>query len=205
MIGVNLVPSVRRKAKAQRAHLTRWVTGLLAYGLVLLAGYLVTVRYAAADSQPIDQESRKTSRQLENSGKAVVSLTQELGQAQKKLWTAQAVGQQPDWSHLMTLLSQNLDDTIVLNLCRLQKTKPAESPAKKGDAPDAAVHAQLGLELEGYAKAQSNVSEFVLRLEKLGLFDKVKLVKTTRQEYLKAQAVAFRLECTLTIQEGAPR
>jgi hypothetical protein len=30
-------------------------------------------------------------------------------------------------------------------------------------------------------------------------------VKTTRQDYLGGQAVAFRLECTLVIPEGAPR
>lgn len=217
MKSVNLIPSRRRQAKARKTRTLQWVTALASYGLILLAGYLASIRYAAADRGPVAQEARQAAVQLEMSNRTVQALTQELGQAHQKLRTAQTVGQQPDWSRLLALLSQNLDDNLVLDLCRLQKLAPAEKagpgkgPGSSGSGPiDPSrppsvwrTPANLLLELEGFAKAQSHVSEYILRLEKTGLFDKVKLVKTSRQDFLNGKAVAFRLECTILSPEAA--
>ena len=53
------------------------------------------------------------------------------------------------------------------------------------------------LGLRGYGRSQAAVAKFVLRLEQTGLFQEVKTLKRTREAFLDAEAVAFRLECLL--------
>jgi len=59
------------------------------------------------------------------------------------------------------------------------------------------------LDLAGLAQSQSAVSQFVLRLEKARVFDEVRLVQTGRKPFLKGEAVAFQLECSLTGKKEA--
>jgi Tfp pilus assembly protein PilN len=125
---------------------------------------------------------------------------------QQKLSTAQAVGQQPDWGALLDLLARNLGDNLVLELCRLQHLKGGEKAPASG-APASGANDGLGeqflLEISGLARTQSDVSDCVLRLEKAGLFDRVKLIKTNRHSFLSGKAVAFDLECTFQGGGGA--
>ncbi len=193
MNGVNLIPLGRREAKANKAHLLKLASALVVYGAALLVGYFLCIRHVALDSKPLDSEIRTVAARLNASSCQVLVLTVELAQARQKLQAAQAVGQQPDWGSVLRAVAQNLGDQIVLDLCRLQKVPPvSQSPAN----PDASDGSFL-LEVSGWAKAQADVSAYVLRLEQTGLFGKVKLVKTTRQVFLGEQAMAFRLECTL--------
>lgn len=204
---VNLMPQVRRQAQARKARIVRWTTVLGTYGFLLLLGYLASVRYVKADTRPFDTEARELDSKLATTNQTVAALSRELAQVQAKLRTAQAVGQQPDWSRLLALLSQNTSENIVLDVCRLRRVAKADGPAKPAPPPgtptaDPLADSQLVLELEGFAKAQSNVPEYVLRLEEVGLFDKVKLVKTSRQDFLKNKTVAFSLECTFRTGGG---
>ena len=130
---------------------------------------------------------------LNTSSCQVMVLTEEVAQVRRKLQAAQAVGQQPDWGGVLKVVAQNLGDQIVLDLCQLRKASPASPSPANNDTSDGS----LLLELSGWAKAQADVSAYVLRLEQTRLFGKVKLVKTTRQVFLGHPAVAFQLECTL--------
>jgi hypothetical protein len=53
------------------------------------------------------------------------------------------------------------------------------------------------LTLRGLGRTQSAVSQFVLRLEKLGPFDRVKLIDTRREPFLENEAFAFHVECDM--------
>ena len=193
MSGVNLIPLGRREAKARKAHLLKLVTGLAIYVGALLAGYFVCLRYVALDSMLLGSESKMVAAGLNITSCQVQVLAEELDQAQRKLQMAQSVGQQPDWGSVLKVVAQNLGDQIVLDGCRLRKPPPVgESPANT-DSSDGS----FLLELSGCAKAQADVSAYLLRLEQTGLFGKVKLVKTARELFLGQQAVVFQLECTL--------
>ncbi|MDD4891470.1 MAG: PilN domain-containing protein [Phycisphaerae bacterium] len=200
---VNLMPQVRRHAKARKARIVRWSTALGTYGFLLLVGYVASVHYVKADTRPLDTEARELDSKLATTKQTVAALSRELAQVQAKLRTAQSVGQQPDWSRLLALLAQNTSENIVLDVCRLRRVAKADAPAAPG-APkaDPSADSRLVLELDGFAKSQSNVPEYVLRLEEVGLFDKVKLVKTSRQDFLKNKTVAFSLECTFRTGGG---
>ena len=203
MNNINLIPAPRREAKAHRAHVVKWITGLSAYALILVLGYCVSGRFAMADSRAMNQESRHLSFVQDASRKMVQALQQELTQARQKLQTSKVLGQQPDWGSLMSLLAKNMGDDVVLDFCRLQRVTPEAAPIKS-DVPTPAAPAtpQLLLELGGFAQSQADVSQYVLRLEKTGLFNKVKIIKTSREAFRDGKAVAFRLECLVDANGG---
>jgi hypothetical protein len=199
MNGVNLIPGKRREAKAQKARMRKWILALATYLAVLLAGYFLLDRYALGNTQALRSQSKKAVTELGRSRQLTTALNQELVQTGKKLQTAQEIGGQPDWGAMLAILAQNTSDNLVLNSCQMDRAQPADNaPAPKpGEAKTGPGELPVVLELGGFAKAQSDVSGYVLRLEKLGLFEKVKLVKTSRESYLAQEAVSFRLECTL--------
>ena len=181
--------------------MVKWTFGLGLYVAGMVAAYVLCGRYALQDTS-LDRDTRNAAIQLSVVSKRVLTINQDMAVTQQKLQTAKAVGQQPDWSTLMSLLGQDLGDQVVLDLCRLQRSPVAlgaDRPAVKTDPagkPEPPPENPFLLELNGFAKTQADVSDFVLRLEKTSLFDKVKLVRTTRQSFLNGKAVAFRLECT---------
>lgn len=205
---INLVPKARLEGRARKTRIVRWATAVSTYGVLLSVAYLASVRYVRGDTRPLDTEARELDSKVASTNETVSTLSRELGQVQAKLRTAQAVGVQPDWSLLLALLSKHTSENIVLETCRLRRVQrdasrpAAAAPGAAGAANDAAMEAPLLLELEGFAKAQSNVAEYVLRLEQVDLFDKVKLVKTSRQEFMKNKTVGFSIECTFRSSRG---
>jgi hypothetical protein len=203
MNGVNLIPGKRREAKARKARLHTWTLTLTVYALVLLAGYLLLDRYALGNTQSLRSQSKRALTELGRAHQLAQALNQELAQTGKKLHTAQEIGGQPDWGALLAILSQNTTQNVVLNYCRMDRAQLPENATKTGEAKTPTEDFPVVLELGGFAKVQSDVSGYVLSLENLHLFDKVKLVKTSRESYQGQEAVSFRLECTLQGNQGA--
>jgi Tfp pilus assembly protein PilN len=203
MKNINLMPAYRLQAKARKAHLLKWGGGLAVYATLILIGYMICTRYVARDHRELDADARKTTLETNAANRIVTALNEELAQARQQLRTAQAVGQQPDWGTLLGLLANSLGDDVVMDSCRLQPSR-VEKPAKPEPGKPGAGGEQITLELTGLARDQADVSAYMLRLEKTGLFDKVKLIKTNRQPFLSDKALAFRLECLIQGREGTP-
>lgn len=206
MICINLIPSVRREAKARKARLLKWASGLGLYiALLLLAAYMSS-RYAVFDTCDLDMGIKKASAQAKVSSYAALNLNEQWSEAMQKFQTAQAVGQQPDWGRMLSLLAHCTDDGVFLDYCRLDKSTAADASAKVTPAPAKKTSGpgdlQIIVQLGGRAKEQSNVSAFVLKLEKTGLFDRVRLVKTNSQPFRITQAVSFQIECVLQASPG---
>ena len=87
---------------------------------------------------------------------------------------------------------------MVLRDCQLQ------SSSRKGREPDSDYSAGgFLLTIGGYGMTHEDVGRYVLRLERLGLFSRVKLAQTSREPFLSEHAIAFRLECQLGVSEEA--
>jgi hypothetical protein len=56
------------------------------------------------------------------------------------------------------------------------------------------------LELSGLGRSQASVSQFILRLEQLELFERVTILKTGREMFGEHESIGFRIEATI----GAP-
>jgi hypothetical protein len=99
-----------------------------------------------------------------------------------------------------------VDDQIVLTNTKLDvaaaEIQPAAKPAPKSlttrdpnTAPPQTT--MLRLTLQGMGRSPAAVSQFVLRLERLGLFERVDLARSSRQNVGTIEANVFRIECLL--------
>jgi len=80
MNGVNLIPGRRREAKARKARLRKWTLTLIAYSLVLAAGYFLLDRYAMGNSQGLRSQSKQAVAELGRTRQLGQALNQELTQ-----------------------------------------------------------------------------------------------------------------------------
>ena len=204
MVDFNLIPAHRVDARRRNVGLRRWAIVCIAYAAVLGAGYGVC-RGVWVDSRDLDEELAETARQIDESNQAIDVLGQELATARLMLDSTMKVVDQPDWSVLLALIGRTLGDQIVLKRCQLQQSEdqqlhgPATRHSRRGqqaallsEMPDA-----FTLALNGYGRSPESVSEFVLRLEQVGLFKRVAVLTTNREPFMSGEAIAFEIACTL--------
>ena len=208
---VNLIPAARRQAKACRTRLRKWAVGLAVYVAAAVAGYVACFALADKSGQSLDGQIVNARSGIRGSGRAVLALRRRIADAEKQLAIARDVGRHPDWSLLLAMLAERLGDDVVLENCLLEPVKEVRPETKTPDEKQAdpnLVEApkrarRFCLKLNGFAKSQTAVSLFVLRLEKTGLFERVRLIKAHRRKFLKGDAFMFRVECALGREGGA--
>lgn len=205
MSSINLIPAPRRLAAARRRRLRGWVVVCLAFGALLLLACEVCHVVWGGERRALDAGIDATADQIKQSSHAIQTLCRELADVQWKLDSCRAVGKQPNWGIPLALLAEKLSEDVVLERCELDAAKePAGETAAEepGEAQDGSLCGRFVFRVSGFGRSQTAVSQFVLRLEKSKLFDRVKLIKTNRQEFLSGKAVVFQLECLL---EGRDR
>jgi len=151
----------------------------------------------------VARELTSTVQNIEQYNSAIIELRQDLGQATAALETTRAVSGQPSWGKLLILLSNELGAEVVLSKCQLiSSSKEARLPSAKDKkitdhrpASGGLPGQQYRLSLSGFGRTQSSVSRFVLRLERMKIFESVILVDSNRCGFLNDEAVAFSIEC----------
>jgi len=142
--------------------------------------------------------------EINSCNRRIAALKIEITKAETKVEAHRALGNQPDWSILLAMLADSLEDDVVLNKCHFATAPKAPSVAA-GGGDDPPGRQLFTLEVSGLGRSQTAVSQFVLRLEKAKLFDRVKLIKTGRQKFLTGRAIGFQLECSLGDASGGAR
>lgn len=203
MKSVNFIPAHRLHERQRRRRLGRWGAAWAAYVVVLLGAYVCCCALYGGGSAHAD-ELASTGARIQQSVRSIDEAHRELSAAKATLKANQAVGNPPDWSLLLGLLARSLSDEVVLRRCVLAPgwRAPASSTPPPGSGRPADHPGLFLLAVTGYGRTQAAVSEFVLHLEQAGLFDQVKLVKTSREMFLSSNAIAFRLECSLAGKAG---
>jgi Tfp pilus assembly protein PilN len=182
MNGVNLIPAYRVEAARRRKHIHAWSVSCVAYGLLCLGVYALCA-WQWSEGGGLAASLEAASTDIAVSSRAAVKLRGQLAEAQSRLQAEQSIATEPDWSVLLALLADLVGDDVVLNDCRL--------------APASEKSEFTSLTIRGFARTQTSVSTFALRLEGVNLFDQVKLIKSNRETYMNADAVSFEMECTL--------
>ena len=199
----NLIPAGRLLARVRSRRSRRWATVCIAYGLLLLAAYGVCYAVLGGRDQGLTAELNATSGRIRHSGIAIASISNRLARVRAELDANRAVGNQPDWSVLLAMLSGSLQEDIFLRSCTLypadsgggQSPRAAELREKSDFLP--AGQRPYKFVLGGYGRSHMAVSQFALRLENQPLFDEVRVLKTSREPLLANSAIAFKLECSL--------
>lgn len=202
MISVNLIPARRRDARRRHVRVRRWITGCCAYALVLSAGFGSWRGAWSVEQRDLTRELAQLGNEIAQSQQATAALRLAAGAAGRSLESNRAVADQPDWSVLLALLARIRGDDLVLDHWQLQ---PVDGPGGTEVLTVSAVARgvasgrppRLALRLSGHGRTAGAVSEFVLRLERTGLFESVALLKTAREPFMGEDAVDFKLHCLL--------
>ncbi len=200
--GVNLIPAARRQAKQRQVRVRWWLTGCVVYAALWMAAFVAAQAVVRSEDRALRGEFVEGSAMVQKAESTVDALRGRIGRAEARLASGRAVGEQPDWSFLLAMLSSALGDETVLRSIRLQAPPEAAPGAAGGSGtPGGAAAARtlqpITLEVTGLGRTQQVVSEFVLRLEHTPLFETVRLVDTRREPFLNDHAVVFRIECVL--------
>ena len=197
--GVNLIPVARREAKQQQTRVRLWLTGCAVYAALWIAAFVAAQVVVGSGDRVLRAKYVEASAQVQEVEEAVAALRGQIGRDEVRLASGQAVGEQPDWSLLLAMLSSALGDETVLRSIRLKAPPEAApgGPDADGGSDAAKTLPPITLDLTGLGRTQQVVSEFVLLLEQMPLFKQIRLVDTRREPFLDNHAVLFRIECVL--------
>ena len=198
MKDVSFIPARRLAERRRRRRVRRWAIAVGAHAVVLVATYAVCRNALAGEPGPPQESVDALASRIQRKNGVIAALRGTVTAEEGRLQAARAVGEQPDWSILLALLSESLDDQVVLRQCQLKPEQPA--PGKTGEPSPAAERGAGGafvLHVAGYGQTQAAVARYILQLEQSGLFDKVHLLKTTREPFLAGTAVAFQIDCSI--------
>ncbi|HWB52844.1 MAG TPA: PilN domain-containing protein [Tepidisphaeraceae bacterium] len=202
-VSINLIPKARQ-AKAERRRRLRWWSGawgIYAAALVLGAG-MMYLRFS--NVRDLSAELDKQKHQITALQTESQQADSQLLEASQKLLSAKGLLEQPDWSQLMSILADLRGNDVVLEDIQLALTiqkVPAPVVDKKkqshGKAAPPPSTTKWELQLTGHGKTPESVSQFVLRLERTDLFDRVNLLKTSSDPLGVGDATSFSIECPL--------
>jgi Tfp pilus assembly protein PilN len=203
MSDVNLIPAARLAGKRRKTRLCLWVTVSGVYAVLVAAGSVTFHVAQAGEGRSMAERLEAAAQQIERDNRTLADARRQLAETMTALTTTTAMHGQPDWGKLLTGLSVQVGDQIVLTRCVLT-TLTADEKAIAAESSGSSPAVPLGtfltgcrhnLALNGFGRSQESVSRFVLRLEESSAFDLVRLVSSSRQTFLKGEAVAFVVEC----------
>lgn len=189
MRGVNLIPQRHRTARQRRIRTHRWLVGTVTYTLLLLVGWGATRLMTGGAHRAVAEQLTEADARIADADSALKTIQPRLAAALATLEAGNSVGDQPDWAILLEATANLLGDDVVLTRFYLEpiKTDPRQTKIAR----------QYVLHIQGIGRAHETVSQYVLRLENLGLFDSVKLLSTQREPLFNGTAVGFEVDCAM--------
>jgi hypothetical protein len=188
----NFIPSHRLEAAQRHRRLHAWIGAAAIYAAALVAVYIGCACVWGVDAKALARRRQATANRVEQIRGQIQKAQADLTQARRTLAANEAVGGHPDWSLLLILLAQNMNERVVLRQCRLTPGGVEDDTAAESRPTGA-----WRLEMSGFGREVTAVSQFALALEKTGLFEEVRLLKTVRQPFMAQQATHFEIQCAL--------
>ncbi len=188
----NLIPSYRLERRRRHRRVRAWGAAISVYAVLLAAVYVGCQALWGVDADAMARQREATRQRVRQIRDRIDGVQTRLAEAQRTLRANAALGDHPDWSLLLMLLARTMNEGVVLRQCSLTPAEPtAEAPAATKPSPG------WRLEMSGYGKTVTAASEFALAMERTGLFQEVRLLKTVRQPFLAGQATHFQIHCAL--------
>jgi hypothetical protein len=184
-------------------RIRRWAVVMPASIGLLLAAYVINLATWDTSTGAASAALTQTRDRIKDMTSKIAKLGRDLREQQAVLRANRAVGEQPDWGSLLSLLASSLGENAVLIECRVEpEATPAApaAPAARGTAqaqPEGARPQKLKLTIKGMSRTQDAASKFVIAMEKTKVFDKVTLVETKRSEPSN-EDITFEIACDLS-------
>lgn len=192
----DLTPTSFIQRMQSRAAVRRWMIPLVACALMSFVPILLENTQVADTSGQLAEERMVQAQSRVESGNGLIkSKTALLAQRERELQAEQTLTLRPDWSGVLTLVTRQFDDQLMMTGFQL------------GDASNNRVRGALGpiaadtprdsvwLILNGVAQVNSDVPGLIMRLEQLGLFERVVMTGAQREAIAGGSRTTFTLAC----------
>jgi Tfp pilus assembly protein PilN len=205
MADVNLVPEQRQVRRRRRARTRLWLRMSGAYVTVMALALFFVHTVWKVDNAALAEDLNATVSRVKQYSSSMLRLRKELARISTILQTSRAIRRQPDWSKLLVIIADTLDQDIVLNKCEIatldkdgREISGRQQEALTSQAVTSLLSArQYRLTLAGLGRQHSAVSKFAVQLEQSGLFDSVSLLNNQRQDVQNQSVIAFDIECQM--------
>lgn len=184
-----------QRNRVQRA-LRPW---LIAAALCALAA--VSAIAANQGQGPDPAAARATERlaqaqsRIQQSTQSAKSLDQQLKQQQRALTAQQHLTQRPDWSEVIRRVASRFDDELVMTGFQLGKAGDRGVGSALGPLSADMPEDSVWLIVSGVAEANKSVPGLILRLEDLGLFERVVMTGNQQEPFAGRARTGFTLAC----------
>ena len=188
-----------------------WAAVCSVYLVLLGITYLCCALAWRVSSDGLDHDLGTASAEIEELTRSLGGAEAELADAQQLLDSIRGIAKQPDWSLLLALVAKTLGDEVVLDTCKLgppnvKRTVVRGQKALNGTAGGTPRNEPpYTLYISGFARSQAAVSRFVLRLDALDLFERVDLLRTSREAMFDGDATGFQVQCSFRWQQQPPQ
>lgn len=206
MITANLIPLPRRLERQRRTRVRRWFAAWCAAGSLMASGVAGAALTWETSTGGVEAELAGVSTKALDVGGDVKLLAAEIDKCKKKLAANRAVGDQPDWSIVLALVSKVLGEDVHLRKLQVRIDAPVIPAVIPGQPvekkPLAAAEPTYIVRLTGLAPTPTAVSKVILELEATQFFTRVELIETKSADASQSESglqnqVMFEIECRL--------
>ncbi|MEM6504541.1 MAG: hypothetical protein AAF711_03650 [Planctomycetota bacterium] len=180
-----------------------WTLGLLTCVLIAL------VPIAVESTRPVDMHGQLTKERIFQaqsrieSGMAQIEIKAGiLKQRKRELQAEQHLTKRPDWSVVLALVAGQFNEQLMMTGCQLGEAKDTRVRSSLGPIRDDVANNSVWMILTGVAEANSNVPGLIMRLESLGLFERVVMTGSQRESFAGGSRTTFTLACRIS-REGS--
>jgi len=197
---INLLPANRLKALAahRRVHLWCWL--LAPTTLLLCAGVVYASTLQGPDQADLERLEAQRAR-LTVCERQVEQIKRRTRALESDVQSARRISEYPDWSIVLERIALARGNDVVLESASIGPAKQDRGESgKKSRHP-----ASYQVDISGAGASQTAVSEFVARLEEIGLFASVRQNDTRARQVGPTSAVGFSLTCNIGAKPPSDR
>lgn len=182
---LNLIPLAKRQRAATRHLVRQWAFAMIAAASLVLLGGLGVFLTRSSENQLAADAIDTAQRRMDAAKASELRARRDAAKALAELSAARAVGRPPDWNILLGLLARHASDTLALDSLSIQQSEEL-TPTPSEIAT---------LKVGGRASTQSALSQYIVLLEHSGLFDRVRMLRSSLD--VDRNVLAFELEAQI--------
>lgn len=196
MMQADLTPSQFNKRMQTRTAVRRWMIPVAMCAFATLGSIVVASSRSADTSGQLAEERLVQAQSRVESGERLLETKKALlAQRQRELQAEQHLTLRPDWAGVLALVGRQFDAKLMMTGVELGDTSDNRVRGALGPLGADVPSDSVWLMLNGVAEANSDVPGLIMRLEQIGLFERVVMTGSQREPFAGDARTTFTLAC----------
>lgn len=192
----DLTPMPFVKQMRKRAAIRRWVAPVAICALAAVTPIFLEISKPVDRSGQLAQERvAQAQSRIESSEVQLASQSALLAQQERELKAEQHLTSRPDWSAVLTLVARQFDENLMMAGLQLDNINDSGVRSALGPLASSVPDDSVWLIVHGFAEANSDVPGLIMRLESVGLFERVVMTGSQRGTFAGSDRTTFTLAC----------